>query len=127
MTRNRLDTIRKTLLSLREARLQQCRRQNADAAALLDEGVADIADQGQTDNLKDYLHLLSDAGREEILAIDAALERLRDGSYEICESCGKNIGMARLEVLPFTRLCLTCQQNVEQQESSKAGPVKGQI
>lgn len=127
MNRERLDSIQKKLLSLRETRLQQCRRQNADAAALLDEGVADIADQGQTDSLKDYLHLLSDAGREEILAIDGALERLQDGRYETCEGCGKSIGMARLEVLPFTRLCMTCQNNAEQQDATKAGPAKGKI
>ncbi|MGE4543743.1 MAG: TraR/DksA family transcriptional regulator [Pedobacter sp.] len=127
MTRESLESIRKRLLSLRETRLQQCRRQNADAAALLDEGVADVADQGLTDSLKDCLHLLSDAGREEILAIDEALERLRDGSYETCEGCGKKIGMARLEVLPFTRLCRACQQDAEQHESTKAGPSKGQL
>ena len=127
MTRESLESIRKRLLSLRETRLQQCRRQNADAAALLDEGVADVADQGLTDSLKDYLHLLSDAGREEILAIDEALERLRDGSYETCEGCGKNIGIDRLQVLPFTRMCLACQQNTEQLQSTKAGPAKGQI
>lgn len=127
MTRESLESIRKRLLSLRETRLQQCRQQNADAAALLDEGVADVADQGLTDSLKDYLHLLSDAGREEILAIDEALERLRDGSYEKCASCGKKIGISRLEVLPFTRLCLACQQHAEQQASSKAGPSKGQL
>ncbi len=127
MTRESLETIRKRLLTMRETRLQQCRRQNADAAALLDEGVADVADQGLTDSLKDYLHLLSDAGREEILAIDEALERLRNGNYEKCEGCGKNIGISRLEVLPFTRLCLTCQKNTEQQESTKAGPAKGQL
>ncbi len=127
MTRESLESIRKRLLTLRETRLQQCRRQNADAADLLDEGVADVADQGLTDSLKDCLHLLSDAGREEILAIDEALERLRDGSYETCAGCGKKIGMARLQALPFTRMCLACQQNTEQQLSTKAGPSKGQI
>ena len=125
MTRESLESIRKRLLTLRETRLQQCRRQNADAAALLDEGVADVADQGLTDSLKDCLHLLSDAGREEILAIDEALERLRDGSYDTCEGCGKKIGMARLQTLPFTRMCLACQQDTRTAAVNQGRPLKG--
>ncbi|ABA88313.1 zinc finger transcriptional regulator, TraR/DksA family [Syntrophotalea carbinolica DSM 2380] len=125
MIQKRLESIRKKLLDLREARLQEIRRQNADAAALIDEGVADTADQGLTDSLKDYLHLLGDAGREEILEIDEALERLRDGSYGRCEACGKTIDIARLEILPFTRRCLTCRQEAEKEAKTKAGPGKG--
>lgn len=125
MIQERLDSIRKKLLDLRETRLQEIRRQNADAAALIDEGVADIADQGLTDSLKDYLHLLGDAGREEVLEIDEALERLRDGSYGRCEACGKTIDIARLEILPFTRRCLPCRQEAEKEAKTKAGPGKG--
>jgi DnaK suppressor protein len=127
MRQKQLELIRKKLLSMREARLQEIRRQNTDAAALIDEGVADIADQGLTDSLKDYLHLLSDAGRKEVLEIDAALERLRDGSYGTCESCGKAIDLARLEILPFTRQCLKCRKIAEKEESIKSGPAKGQL
>lgn len=127
MPQERLENIRKKLLSLREARLQEIRRQNADAAALIDEGVADTADQGLTDSIKDYLHLLGDAGHTEVLEIDAALERLHNGSYGTCESCGKTIDLARLEILPFTRLCLNCRKSAEQEETTKSGPAKGQL
>lgn len=127
MTRDTLERIRNKLLTMREERLQEIRRKNADAAALLDEGVADTADQGLTDTLKDYLHLLGDAGRRQILEIDEALERLREGRYGICESCGKAIDLARLEVLPFTRQCLKCRQAAEQQEAERSGTEKGQL
>lgn len=127
MTQQTLDRIRNKLLALREARLQEIRRQNAEAAALLDEGVADVADQGLTDALKDYLHLLGDAGRKEILEIDEALERLREGRYGTCEGCGKAIDLVRLEVLPFTRLCKDCRQAEETREKQRSGPEKGQI
>lgn len=127
MTRIILERIQNQLLAMRETRLQEIRRQNADAAALLDEGVADTADQGLADTLKDYLHLLGDAGRKEILEIDEALERLQDGRYGKCESCGKAIDLARLEVLPFTRLCVRCRQKTEDREAQRSGPEKGQL
>ncbi len=43
-----------------------------------------------------------------LLDVDAALYRLRDGSYGTCERCGQPIGDARLEALPATRVCVTC-------------------
>lgn len=40
--------------------------------------------------------------------IDAALERLDDGSYGICKICGKDIDEDRLEILPYTNVCMEC-------------------
>jgi DnaK suppressor protein len=40
--------------------------------------------------------------------VERALERIEDGSYGICESCGSEIPIARLEVLPYATMCVTC-------------------
>ncbi|SCG83522.1 putative protein yteA ORFQ [Proteiniborus sp. DW1] len=40
--------------------------------------------------------------------IDAALERIDNGSYGVCRVCGKNIEEDRLEVIPYTSLCIEC-------------------
>ena len=40
--------------------------------------------------------------------VDRALERVKDGSYGICESCSKSIPIARLDVLPYVTLCVDC-------------------
>ena len=40
--------------------------------------------------------------------VDRALERMKDGSYGICESCSKSIPIARLDVLPYVTLCVDC-------------------
>ena len=45
--------------------------------------------------------------------IEAALERLENGSYGICERCTEPIAFERLEVLPMTRLCTPCQYLAE--------------
>jgi DnaK suppressor protein len=45
--------------------------------------------------------------------IEAALERLENGSYGICERCTEPIPFERLEVLPMTRLCTPCQYVAE--------------
>ncbi|GAA2428643.1 TraR/DksA C4-type zinc finger protein [Streptomyces macrosporus] len=40
--------------------------------------------------------------------IDAAFDRVADGSYGTCQGCGKPIPVERLEILPYTRCCVTC-------------------
>lgn len=59
--------------------------------------------------------ILSDRERERLQAIENALERVEDGSYGICESCESDIAPARLEALPFTRLCVSCQAEREKE------------
>jgi DnaK suppressor protein len=51
--------------------------------------------------------LLSQA-REHLTQIDAAMVRLGEGSYGICEGCGISIGAARLAARPVTTTCITC-------------------
>ncbi|HEU5423258.1 MAG TPA: TraR/DksA C4-type zinc finger protein [Nitrolancea sp.] len=49
------------------------------------------------------------------LAIQQALQKLDDGTYGICERCGKPIAPERLEALPFARYCLDCQDIIDRQ------------
>jgi DnaK suppressor protein len=51
---------------------------------------------------------------EEVLAqIDAALERIDDGTYGTCTNCGKEIPLERLEANPWASLCIGCKQRAE--------------
>ena len=49
----------------------------------------------------------------ELKDIDDALRRLDDGTYGICEECGKPIDEARLEAMPWARYCVVDQARVE--------------
>jgi len=125
MRNERLDIIRKRLIELREDLLTEIRQKNTEAATLVDEGVADTADLGLTDNLKEFLHLLSDSKREELIKIDEALERLDDETYGLCLDCGEPIDIDRLELRPYTRYCVTCKGKQEKEDVLKSGPGKG--
>jgi RNA polymerase-binding transcription factor DksA len=43
--------------------------------------------------------------------IDAAFARLQQGTYGICQGCGRPIPVERLEILPYARCCVPCQQH----------------
>jgi RNA polymerase-binding protein DksA len=51
-------------------------------------------------------------------AISSALQRLRDGTYGQCESCGRAISRERLHAVPYTRLCIDCARRAEQAEAA---------
>ena len=50
-----------------------------------------------------------------LVAIDDALQRIADKTYGICESCEGEIQLGRLKILPFTRLCVKCQEENEKE------------
>ncbi|CAL9649723.1 RNA polymerase-binding transcription factor DksA [Streptomyces sp. enrichment culture] len=57
-------------------------------------------------------HLMSnqkDAIRRALKEIEEAFARLGDGTYGICLGCSKPVPPERLEILPHTRHCVTCQ------------------
>lgn len=51
-----------------------------------------------------------------ISKIEAALEKIEEGSYGECMSCGEDIGVARLRARPVAELCIECKSEQEQLE-----------
>ena len=49
----------------------------------------------------------------EIQAIDDALDRLREGCFGICDTCGEKISRQRMRAIPYTQLCLPCKKAEE--------------
>lgn len=79
-----------------------------------DEGM-DTYDLASDARDREISHILTDRDRQRVQAIDEALGRVDDGSYGICESCEGEIAEARLQALPFTRLCVSCQAEREKE------------
>ena len=55
-------------------------------------------------------YTLEDNSEAVLAAIDKALARIEDGTYGVCERCGKQIDPARLEALPYAELCIECKR-----------------
>ncbi|HET9000411.1 MAG TPA: TraR/DksA C4-type zinc finger protein [bacterium] len=45
--------------------------------------------------------------------VEEALQRVRDGTYGVCDGCGKPIDGNRLRAIPYARLCITCKEREE--------------
>ncbi|OFW62486.1 MAG: hypothetical protein A2135_02190 [Actinobacteria bacterium RBG_16_67_15] len=46
--------------------------------------------------------------RDILAKVEDALSRIEDGTYGTCDVCGEAIPVARLEALPYTKMCVTC-------------------
>lgn len=79
-----------------------------------DEGM-DTYDLASDARDREINHILTDRDRDKLAAIDEALTRVDDGSYGLCEDCEAEIAEGRLQALPFTRLCVTCQSDRERE------------
>lgn len=53
-----------------------------------------------------------------IQKIDLALDRINEGDYGVCQECGEDIPVSRLELLPYAELCVECQERIEREEQS---------
>ena len=73
----------------------------------------DQADVGSTTFERDHEMSLANNARDMLTQTEHALQRIDDGTYGRCESCGQPIGKNRLMAFPRATLCLTCTQREE--------------
>lgn len=63
---------------------------------------------------------LRDRERVLLKKIDKALKKIDAGEYGVCELCGEEIGVKRLEARPVTDLCIRCKEDQEKVEKTFA-------
>jgi DnaK suppressor protein len=104
-----------TLLETKKQLMKEMQgRVKEETEGVKDEG-RDTYDLASDERDREINFILNDREREKLLAIDEALQRIKDKTYGICESCEGEIQLGRLKVLPFTRLCVKCQEENEKE------------
>jgi DnaK suppressor protein len=73
----------------------------------------DPADQAVMSYQKELIFSQGTNKHTQLSLVRMALERLEDGSYGECAECGEKISPRRLEALPWTPYCISCQEKLE--------------
>ena len=114
-----LDGARENLLAMKQKLLGEIDSElRAEREGNKDEGM-DTYDLASEERDREINFILSGRERVKLQQIDDALQRLDDGNYGVCESCGLEIGEERLTAMPFSRLCRDCQQDQEREAKSQ--------
>ncbi|MGE0593612.1 MAG: TraR/DksA family transcriptional regulator [Vicinamibacterales bacterium] len=75
----------------------------------------DMADQASGTN-EVHIHLkLKQTDAKILQAIEEALGRIDQGTFGVCRDCGGPIAAARLNAIPWTRVCITCKEKQKAQ------------
>ena len=70
----------------------------------------DLADQASGNNEVHIQLKLKQTDAKILQAIEEALVRMDKGTYGVCRDCGDPIAAARLQAIPWTRVCISCKQ-----------------
>jgi len=81
---------------------------------LLDIGVGNAESVPPSSSDQEVLIERSRHYRQRLRLVVQGLQRIREGTFGVCESCEGRIGQKRLEALPTAHYCLTCQEQLEQ-------------
>ena len=88
-------------------------KKGSDAAGDLSTLPMHLADLGTDSHEQDVSLGLMENESDEIHEIQEAFERIKDGSFGLCETCRKKIPKERLRAIPYTRLCVSCKKKEE--------------
>jgi len=77
----------------------------------------DEGDRANAAQAKEMVFLETSRERALEELIDAALSRIREGTFGTCLNCGQDIPLKRLHAIPWTPYCITCQELLEAQRA----------
>lgn len=117
MKKKDLDFFKKYL----ETRLQELLNQADDTVSGMtatNENFPDPTDRASLEADRNFMLRIRDRESKLIKKIKQALERIENGTYGICESCGEEISVKRLKARPVTTQCIECKAKEEALEKA---------
>ena len=108
MNKKQLDSFAQLLREQRNHFLQEFRRAEQGLDVIAEERESELEEHAQEEQTARLLTRLDDQTLHAVKEINAALQRLLDGTFGKCEACHKTIAIARLCSLPAARLCKRC-------------------
>jgi DnaK suppressor protein len=113
MDKKKVDRFKKQLLARREELLRSIAQTQEEGRVMQHSYGPDEGDRANSSLDKELLFTQTTHSRGLLGSIDAALARINDGTFGQCMVCEEEIGARRLEALPWTRYCISCQESAE--------------
>lgn len=115
LTKKEKQAYRKALLEQKDKIVKKLSQFYNESKEVETDIAQDVVDKAESSYTKEFLLSLSDAEREQLRLLDAALRRLETAGFGLCQMCGQPISKKRLNALPWTPYCINCQQKKEEE------------
>lgn len=112
-----LDAIKEALTATRSELLDRMRRLDKDVRHREEPLPQDFAEQAVALENQEVLEALDEDARVELRQIERALQRLEEGVYGECATCGEAIAPERQRAIAWATLCIDCASLAEQQST----------
>jgi DnaK suppressor protein len=110
----KIQEIKKMLIEQREKLLQEA--ESALNTLPEESAFPDMGDQASVEVDRNFMLRLRGREQKLLKKIELAIEKIDNGTYGICEVCGCEIGIKRLEARPVTTMCIECKTEQEEEE-----------
>ena len=113
MDKKRLEYYKKKLVTRREELMQSIARTQQEGREADEDPTVDLADKAANSYTKEFLFGQTHNERSLLQLVEDALVRMRENGFGECVSCHEELQQKRLEAVPWTRYCITCQEKKE--------------
>lgn len=114
-----LQKIKQDLIAQKESLLREAEETLSALPSELN--FPDMGDQATAETDRNFMLRLRDRERMLLKKIEETIERIDTDQYGICEECGNEIGIKRLEARPVTTYCIDCKTRQEEEERIAEG------
>lgn len=122
MNKNRVRHFQELLTEELRRHSEKVSEDQASALAAIDDSVKDSGDMSVQDVNQETALRMGERESQMVADIDQALLRIDEGTYGVCQKCGKPIEERRLEAVPTARYDAECQTIIETSEGMAASP-----
>ena len=120
MRKRDLDKFKKILVEQREQLVGNAKKAVTGEIHLDPDDFPDEIDAASSEVNLAFQGRLRERERGLLAKIEEALQKIEQGVYGECESCGEEIGLKRLEARPVAELCIDCKSEQERMERHQA-------
>ena len=117
MTKNKLKRFQSLLENIRTEIVGDVEKAHHNIKGSEAEQMADISDDAARSYGRKLQGDLEEHEWVKLKQVEAALKKVEDGEYGICEQCGQEILGTRLEIMPYTEFCIQCLSEIEKHSS----------
>src|SRR6202142_2506151 len=110
MDKKSLEYYKNKLVTRREELMRGIARTQQEGREADDDPTVDLADKAANSYTKEFLFGLTHENRSLLQLVDDALARIQRETFGECISCQQELQQKRLEAVPWTRYCITCQE-----------------